>query len=236
MRLDRKTAIVIGGGRGLGRSISFAFAREGANVVVAARTKSEIDHVASEIEKMGRHALAVRTDAIDYEQVKALVQETVDRFGAIDVLVNCQGESLIKPTVETSMGEYNLILDSNLKSVFQTCQAVLPKMLEQKNGHIINVASRVGVYGAANVAAYAAAKAGLIGFSKALAIEMKPKNIKVNVLCPAPMDTPMRWKATPQFDRAKVIKPEIVAEFAVLLASMGDSLVQDTIIPASTNY
>lgn len=233
--LNEKTAIVVGGGRGLGRCIALAFAREGADVVVAARTKSQIDQVADEVRGLGRAALAVRTDAVDYEQVKKMVQETLNRFGKIEILVNCQGQGLVKPTVETSLNEWDLVHDINLKSVFQTCLAVLPFMLKRKDGHIINISSRVAVGGAADAAAYAAAKAGVVALSHSLAMKFKSENIKVNVICPGPMDTGMRWKDTPDFDRRKVIKPETVAELVVLLASWPHSVLQDPIIPASVN-
>jgi 3-oxoacyl-[acyl-carrier protein] reductase len=235
-RIIGKTALVVGGGRGLGRCIALALSREGADVVVAARTKSEIDEVAEEVRKLGRRALAVKTDVVDYEQVLKMVQETLNEFGKIEILVNCQGESLVKPTVETKLEELDLAINTNLKSVFYTCLAVLPSMLKQKNGHIINMSSLVGVEGAAKVAAYTAAKAGVIGLSQSLALELKSENIKVNVICPAPMDTSMRWKATPDFDRKKVIRPETVAELVVLLVSWDDCLVQQVIIPASINY
>lgn len=233
--LDGKTAIVVGGGRGLGRSVALALARGGANVVVAARTKSEIDQVAEEIRTFGRQALSVRTDAVDYEQVKNMVKETLNKFEKIDILVNCQGHGLVKPIVETDLEEWDLVHNINLKSVFHTCRAVLPSMLKQKAGHIINISSRVAVGGAGVAAAYAAAKAGVVMLSRSLAMEFNSKNIKVNVICPAPMDTRMRWKDTPNFDRTKVMKPETVAELVVLLASWPYSLVQEPVIPASVN-
>lgn len=235
--LEGKTAIVVGGGRGLGRSIALAFARQGADLVIASRTESEIRKVADELRALG-HAgvLAVKTDATDYEQANSMVRRTVQEFGRVDVLVNCQGTALIKPTIQTTVEDWSRIIDGNLTSVFYTCRAVLPQMLNQKSGHIINISSRAGVTGADRVAAYSAAKAGVIGLSKALAQELKSENIKVNVICPAPMDTSMRWKSTPQFDPNKAMKPEHVAEFVVLIASMSDIVVEDVLIPASINY
>lgn len=235
-RIIGKTALVVGGGRGLGRCIALALAREGADIVVAARTKSEIDGAAEEIRKLGRRALAVKTDVVDYGQVVKMVEASLNEFGRIEILVNCQGEGLVKPTVETNLEEFDLAIDTNLKSVFYTCLAVLPTMLKQKSGHIVNVSSLVGVEGAAKVAAYTAAKAGVIGLSQSLALELKSKNIKVNVICPAPMNTGMRWKNTPDFDRKKAISPETVAELVVLLVSWDDCLIQQVIIPASINY
>ena len=230
------TAIIVGGGGGLGRQVALAFARKGADVVLAARTRPQIDKVAEEIGNLGRQALAITTDATDNEQVEAMVAETVKKFGKIDVLVNCQGESLIKPVVQTTLEEWDRTQEVNLKSVFLTCRAVLPKMIEQKSGHIINISSRVGVVPAGGVAPYTAAKSGVIGFSRSLALELKSDNIKVNVITPAPMDTPMRWKANPDWDPSKVVHPDVVAEFVVLLASMNKSFVEEAITPTSVGY
>jgi 3-oxoacyl-[acyl-carrier protein] reductase len=214
-----------------------AFAREGANVVVGSRTESEISNVSEEVRRLGLgKALSVKVDATNFEQVKAMVQKVVKEFGKVDILVNCQGESLIKPTIETTVEDWNRMLRSNLTSVFHTCLSVLPQMLTQKSGHIINISSRVGVVGGGRVSAYAAAKFGVVGLSKSLALELKPQNIKVNVICPAPMDTPMRWSTTPEFNPARAMKPEYVAQLAVLIASMPDVIMQDAIIPASINY
>jgi NAD(P)-dependent dehydrogenase (short-subunit alcohol dehydrogenase family) len=216
-----------------------AFAREGANVVVGSRTESEISNVSEEVRRLGRgKALAVKVDATNFEQVKAMVQKVVKEFGRVDILVNCQGLGLVRPTIETTMEDWNRVIGTNLTSVFQTCLAVLPQMLTQKGGHIINISSRTGAVssGTGRVVAYATAKAGVVGLSKTLALELKPQNIKVNVICPGPMDTPMRWRDTPQFDPAKTIKPEYVAQLAVLLASMPDVIMQDAMIPASINF
>lgn len=231
-----KTAVIVGGGGGLGRQIALAFARKGAQVVLAGRTRAQIEKVAEEIMNVPGQVLVIAIDATDNEQVKAMVAETIKRFGKIDVLVNCQGESLIKSLVQTTLEEWDNTQNSNLKSVFLTCRAVLPIMLEQKSGHIINVSSRVGVVPAGGVTAYSAAKSGVIGFSRSLALEVKSGNIKVNVIAPAPMDTPMRWKSNPDWDPSKVIHPDVVAEYVVLLASMTSSFVEDAVTPISVGY
>jgi NAD(P)-dependent dehydrogenase (short-subunit alcohol dehydrogenase family) len=128
-------AIVVGGGRGLGRSIALAFAGEGADLVIASRTESEIRKVADELQALG-HAgvLAVKTDATDYEQANSMVRRAVQEFGRVDVLVNCQGTALIKPTIQTTVEDWSRIVNGNLTSVFHTCRAVLPQMLNQKAG------------------------------------------------------------------------------------------------------
>lgn len=233
--LSGRSAIVVGGGGGLGRCIALALAREGADVVVASCTESKIDKVAEEVRSLGCQALAVKTDATDYKQVKKMTEETMNKFGRIDILVNCQGINIMKPFLETTLKEWDEIHNVNLKSVFQTCLAVLPIMIKQKGGHIINIASRVALGGAEHVAPYTASKAGVVGLSQALALEFKRENIKVNVICPSPIDTPLRWKDTPDFDRRRVMKPEVVAQLVALVASWPDAVLQEPVIPASVN-
>jgi len=230
-----KSGVVVGGGGALGRCIALALAREGADIVVASPTQSKIDKVAGEVRSLGRKAMAVKTDATDFEQVKRMTEEALNKFGSVDILVNCQGINVMKPFTQTTLKEWDQILDVNLKSVFQTCLAVLPIMVKQKSGHIVNIASRVALGGAERVAPYTASKAGVVGLSQALALEFKRENIKVNVICPSPIDTPLRWKDTPDFDRRLVMKPEVVAQLVALVASWPDSVLQEPVIPASVN-
>lgn len=236
-KLRDRVAVVIGGGRGLGRSVALAFARENAITVVAARTESEIEETANQIRKIGKKALAIRVDASVKQQVVELVSKVSKSFRTIDILVNCQGEPLIKPTLDTTEKDWNNVIDNNLKSVYLTCQAIIPKMIDQGGGHIINISSRAGLWypGGGELTLYKAAKMGVIGFSKALSDEVKKHNIKVSVICPGPMDTPMRWRATPNFDRAKVISPDKVADLIVLIASWQDAYAEEVIVPLSVN-
>ena len=230
--IDGKCALVVGAGHGLGKTVALTLARAGYAVVVAARTKAEVDQVAAETHAVqtGTHltgALAVAADATRPEDVARLVAAAVEHYGRIDVLVNCAGEALIKPTTQNSDDDFERIIRSNLTSPFLTCRAVMPVMMRQASGHIVNIASRVARDGAANVAAYSAAKAGVVGFSKALGQELKPHGVKVSVLCPGPMDTPMRWAATPDWDRAKVIAPQRVADIIALLVASPDTSVEE---------
>jgi NAD(P)-dependent dehydrogenase (short-subunit alcohol dehydrogenase family) len=237
-KLKGKAAIVVGAGRGLGRSIAIALAKEGADVALAARTESEIESTASAVRKLGVRAIPIRTDATNEEDVRKLVQRTLQEFSKIDILVNCQGESLMKPTLDTTTGDWERVVGSNLKSVYLTCKAVLPSMIKQKNGHIFNTSTRAALYPtrSTGLSIYKASKMGVIGFSKVLAAEMKGNGIKVNVLCPGPMDTPMRWKSTPDFDKKRAISPDMVAEYVVVAASQPDVYLEDVLVPISTGY
>lgn len=234
-KLNGICTVVVGGGRGLGRATALAFAREGADVVVAARTQSEIEKVAKEIRKLGRKTAAIKTDATVNSQVRALVQEALKILGKIDVLVNCQGDWLIKPTLETTEEEWDRIVDTNLKSVYLTCRAVLPTMTKQKSGHIFNISSKAGLWypggGKPPISIYKASKMGLIGLSKALAEEHVADGIGVHCICPAPMDTPMRWAASPDAKKERLLSPDTVAELMVMIASHADLNISEVIAP-----
>jgi len=234
-RLNGICTLVVGGGRGLGRATALAFAREGADVVVAARTQSEIEKVAKEIKKLGRKTAAIKTDATVNSQVQALVQEALKTLGKIDVLVNCQGDWLIKPTLETTEEEWDRIVDTNLKSVYLSCRAVLPTMIKQKSGHIFNISSKAGLWypggGKPPISIYKASKMGLIGLSKALAEEHVADGIGVHCICPAPMDTPMRWAASPDAKKERLLSPDTVAELMVMIASHADLNISEVIAP-----
>ena len=232
-KLDGQRALVIGGGRGLGKATALVFAQEGTDVAVAARTESEISGVAKEIRKLGRDSIAIVTDATDNSQVEKLIEETMKVFGRIDILVNCQGDWLIKPTLETTEEDWDHLFDANLKSVYFTCKAVLPHMIEQGSGHIFNISSQAGLWypGGGIISLYKASKLGLVGFSKALASEFQSKGIGVHVICPAPMDTPMRWEATPSARREALLKPETVADIMVMIASHPDLKLDEVIVP-----
>jgi len=232
-KLEGLAVLVVGGGRGLGRATAILFANEGADVVVAARTKPEIDVVAEEIRHLGRKTAAVRADATDTAQVQDMVKKTLDALGKIDVLVNCQGDWLIKPTLETTDDDWDHIIDTNLKSVYLTCKAVLPHMIKQRSGHIFNISSQAGMWypGGGIISIYKASKMGLIGFSKALAEEHAKNGIGVHCICPAPMDTPMRWEATPSAVKSALLQPETVADIMVTIASHKDLRLSEVIVP-----
>jgi NAD(P)-dependent dehydrogenase (short-subunit alcohol dehydrogenase family) len=232
-KLDGLSALVIGGGRGLGRATAIAFAKEGADVVVAARTQREIDAVAEEALHMGGKTAAIGCDATSAPQVQELVAASIKTMGKVDILVNSQGDWLIKPTLETTEAHWDHILNTNLKSVYLTCKAVLPHMVERKSGHIFNISSEAGMWypGGGIITIYKASKLGLIGFSKALADEQAPNGIGVHCICPAPMDTPMRWEATPDVVKDALLKPETVADLMVTIASHPGLRLSEVIVP-----
>jgi NAD(P)-dependent dehydrogenase (short-subunit alcohol dehydrogenase family) len=231
MRLQNKVAIVTGGGRGLGRSIALLFGKEGAKVVLAARTQEEIDHVATEMRVLRREALAVRADVSDEGQVQQVIQKALDAYGTVDILVNNAGvRGPIAPIHEISLSEWDEALRVNLTSAFLCARAVLPVMMEKKEGKIINVATTLTPR--PNLTPYMVAKAGMIHFTKQLSREAKRYNIQVNAIHPGVMDTRMQEDirkagikaiGTDMFERLKeegmLHTPEEPAKLVLFLAS-----------------
>jgi NAD(P)-dependent dehydrogenase (short-subunit alcohol dehydrogenase family) len=231
MKLQDKVAIITGAGRGLGRSVALAFARQGAKVVLAARGKEEIDQVAAQLRSLRKEAIAVPTDVSDEVQVSDLVKKTLEAYGTVDILVNNAGaRGPIGPVLKTSLSDWEQVLRINLTSAFLCSKAVLPTLMEKKAGKIINVATTLTLR--PNLTPYMVAKAGLIHFTKQLSRELKEYNIQVNVIHPGVMDTRMQedirkagTKAigTDMFERLKeegiLESPDEPAKLILFLAS-----------------
>lgn len=222
LSLKNKTAIVTGGGRGIGKAIALTFAREGANIVVISRTKSEIDAVAEQAREMGRSALAITADVTKKDQIQAMTRQTLDTFGRIDILVNNAGTAIHNPVIDLREEDWDLTMAINLKGVFLCSQAVIGTMMEQKSGYIINISSMAGKHGSKKYAAYSTSKFGLMGFTECLAAEGKPYNIKVTAICPGPVDTTLRAKNHPDDDRDKLMKSQDIADMALFLVTQPD--------------
>ena len=190
--LEGETAIVTGGGRGIGRAIALALSREGATVVVASRSLDEIGRTKAEIEAEGGKALAIAVDVTSSAAVLDLVERTRNATGRIDILVNSAGVFLWKALSGLEEAEWDRVLDTNLKASYLLVHAVLPDLIASGRGRILNVASIHGTVGDANVVAHCAAKFGLIGFTKALASELRGVGITVNAICPGSTDNKSR--------------------------------------------
>ena len=189
--LAGKTALVTGGGKGLGAEIALALAQAGANVAVAGRNVVNLRTVAHAIEREGRKALAVEVDIRSESSVQAMVDSTVAQFDAIDVLVNNAGIFGRIATPQLSLARWNEELATNLTGPFLCMKAVQPVFVARGGGSIVNIASVAGLVGRANLAAYCASKAGLVNLTRALAIEWAPMNIRINAIAPGQFDTDM---------------------------------------------
>lgn len=204
--LEGKIALVTGGSRGIGAAIARELGRQGATVVINYNHSNEhAENVVNEIKAMGSTAVAIQADIAESEPTRKLVDETITRFGRIDILVNNAGITRDKSFRKMSEEEWHKVIDTNLSSAFNTCTVAIHKMAEQKYGRIINISSIVGQAGAFGQTNYAAAKAGLIGFTKALALETARGGITVNAICPGYIGTEM-VKAMPDDVLSKVVE------------------------------
>jgi len=233
VRLSGQVALVTGAGRGIGRAVAVLFAREGARVVLAARTARELHAVQREIEAAGGTALAVPTDVRQEPAVAALVSQAVADGGRIDCLVTAAGLAAFAPVADLKTEDWDQLMAVNLRGAFLACRAVLPTMTAQKRGTIINIGSIVTSRTLPGSAAYTATKYALLGFSRVLAEEMRAHGVRVGVLSAGATDTPL-WDAVPAPpDRALMLKADQIAEAALLMATLppGATLEEMTLLP-----
>jgi NAD(P)-dependent dehydrogenase (short-subunit alcohol dehydrogenase family) len=233
VRLAGQVALVTGAGRGIGLAVAAAFAREGALVVLAARSTRELASVQRDIEAAGGRALAVPTDVRQEPAVAALVSRALAESGHIDCLVTAAGLAAFGPVADAKTEDWDQLMAVNLRGAFLCCRAVLPAMTAQGRGTIINIGSVVTSRTLPGSGAYTAAKYGLLGFSRVLAEEMRTQGVRVGVLSAGATDTPL-WDAVPQPpDRALMLKPALIAEAALLMAALppGATLEELTLLP-----
>lgn len=234
MKLRDQVALVTGGGRGIGRAVALAFAREGARVALAARTRTELDAVAAEVRGSGGRALTVPADVTQESSVVEVVARSLAEFGRLDILVTAAGAAAFGPVADSKLEEWELMMAVNLRGVYLTCRAALAPMIRQRRGTIINVVSVAAKQPIPGCAAYAASKHGVLGFTRVLAEELRPHGVRVGALCPGAVNTPL-WDSIPNPpDRTRMLTPEDVAEAAVLMASLPPraSLEDLTLLPA----
>ena len=192
MRFEGKVALVTGASRGIGRAIALALAAEGADVAVNyAGSEAAAKEVAAEIEAMGRKALVIQADIASTEASTAMVDAVVKEFGRVDVLVNNAGITRDGLLMRMKEEDWDAVITTNLKGVFNCTKAAIKYMMKQKSGNIVNISSIVGVMGNAGQANYCAAKAGVIGFTKATAKEVAARGIRVNAIAPGFIKTDM---------------------------------------------
>ncbi|WP_347550379.1 3-oxoacyl-[acyl-carrier-protein] reductase [Pseudalkalibacillus hwajinpoensis] len=189
---ENKTALVTGASRGIGRAIALELAREGMNVAVNyAGSEAKANAVVEEIKAAGGQAIAIKANVASMEEVQTMIKEVVSTFGSIEVLVNNAGITRDNLIMRMKEEEWDAVIDTNLKGVFNCTKSVTRQMMKQRYGRIVNVASVVGVAGNAGQANYVAAKAGVIGLTKTTAKELASRNITVNALAPGFIETDM---------------------------------------------
>jgi 3-oxoacyl-[acyl-carrier protein] reductase len=235
--LEGRTALITGASRGIGRAIALAFAREGADVAINhhppadAKFPEAADEVAREVRSLGRRALLIAADVAQEGPVQAMVDRVLEEFGRVDILVNNAGFVTLSRVESMEVALWDDMIATHLRGTFLTTRLVLPGMLARGHGRIINIASQIGQIGRERFAHYAAAKAGIVGFSKSLAREVGPRGVLVNCIAPGPINTGIvpRTPGEPTVDYIsplplrRVGEPDEVAPTAVFLASDASS-------------
>lgn len=242
--LNNKIAIVTGSGRGIGKAIAFGLAVAGAKVVLVARTLSDIDIVAKEIQTQGGTATPIRSDVKNSQDVDELMRQIMKKYGRVDILVNnAGGQTQVAPALELSEESWESDINWNLKSQFLCAQSAARIMVKQKNGNIINIGSAAGSRPVPGLVAYSVAKAGVAQLTKALAVEWARYGIRVNAIVPGMTVTPLTeklYETRPKEDKQMVLEftplgrhgaPEDFIGLAVYLASDASSWMTGAVIP-----
>ncbi len=245
--LTGKVALVTGANSGIGRAMAAALAGAGASVAVAGRNQDRNTAVAAELARLGGKTAAVQADVRDAESCRAMVEETADRLGRLDILINNAGTNIRKAPETYSLDEWREVLETNLTSVFVTSQAVYPHLKRGGGGKIVNIGSMLSIFGAPFAAPYGASKGGVVQLTKGLATAWAKDNIQVNAVLPGWIDTPLTIKARVDIDglHDRVLSrtpagrwgaPEDLAGVAVFLASPASDFITGVAIPVDGGY
>jgi 3-oxoacyl-[acyl-carrier protein] reductase len=210
MRLQGKTALITGASRNIGKATALAFAREGAGLILNTRSQQdELNAVAAECRALGVRTLALLADVAHVDQVFAMVEQGLATFGKIDILVSNAAIRPHQSITDISVAEWHQVMDVNLNATFYLCKAVVPSMKQQRSGSIITLGGLASVSGRPNTAAVTASKTGLLGLTRALAAELGPDGIRVNMVVPGSMDTERRYPEWyPEHQEAAANAPE----------------------------
>ncbi|AIY88412.1 MULTISPECIES: 3-oxoacyl-[acyl-carrier-protein] reductase [unclassified Thermotoga] len=238
MRLEGKVCLITGAASGIGKATTLLFAQEGATVIAGDISKENLDSLVKEAEGLPGKVDPYVLNVADRDQIKEVVEKVVQKYGRIDVLVNNAGITKDALLVRMKEEDWDAVINVNLKGVFNVTQMVVPYMIKQRNGSIVNVSSVVGIYGNPGQTNYAASKAGVIGMTKTWAKELAGRNIRVNAVAPGFIETPMTEKlpekareaALSRIPLGRFGKPEEVAQVILFLASDESSYVTGQVI------
>lgn len=240
MRLKDKVVIVTGAGSGIGRATAILFAKEGAKIVVADWSEEGGKETAEEIKNQGGEVVFVKTDVSKAEDVEKMKNICLEKFGRVDILINNAGIVKFSPLHETPEEDWDKVIDVNLKSVFLCSKAVIPEMLKQGKGKIVNTASIAGLVGFENIGPYCASKGGIIALTREMALEYAPKKININCIAPGVIRTAMTrgMLANPQTRQfleqstpyPRLGEPEDIANTFLYLASEESDFVNGEVL------
>ena len=240
LEMDGKVAVVIGGTSGIGRAIAHGLAEAGADVVPTSRRIDQVEAVAAEIQARGRRTLCVTSDVCERASLEHLLNQTIDAFGKVDILVNCAGRTKRAPTLDFSEDDWNAIMDTNVSGTLRACQVFGRHMLERAYGRIINIASLSTFVALYEVAAYSASKAAVASLTKSLATEWASRGVCVNAIAPGVFRTALNEKLLDETERGREFllrtpmrrfgRVEELAGAAVFLASDAASFINGEIL------
>ena len=230
MLLRNKIAIITGAGKGIGKETAFDFAREGANLVLVSRTLDDLKKTSRQIEKYKVKTLSLTADIASEEDVAKMIKNTMNAFGRIDILVANAGIHLRKTIVDTSVADWDEMMEINLRGTFLCCREAVKIMIDQNYGKIIIISSESGKKGSASQGAYCTTKFGQIGFTEVLTDEVKDYNINVNAVLPSATNTPLIRKSYPEVNHEALTKPESIAKVITFMASENASAIKGAAI------
>lgn len=191
MEIQNKIVVITGGSKGIGKATAELFAAEGGKMVIIARNKKEIEKTVQKLKANGTETIGISADVSKLEEVKKAIEQVIKKFGQIDILINNAGVATWKNFLEQTPEEWNKEIDTNLKGVMNCCYAVVPTMVEQEDGVVINISSGAGKTGSAGLSPYCASKFAVLGFTEAFAKEVENKGIRVYAVCPGMTKTQM---------------------------------------------
>ena len=230
MELEGKIALVTGASMGIGKSISIALAREGAVVLIAARTLAKLKETKKEIESFGGKAFIIRTDLAEQRQIEVLFENIKKEFGRLDIIINNAAITVTGKLIDFSTEDFDRLINVNLKAVYLCCQHALRIMVPQKSGLIINISSNVVYKGYPAQSIYSATKSGVLAITKSIANEHQQDGISVAIIHPGAVDTVLATQARPDIDRKLLIRPEDIADTVLYMLKLSDTAWVDEII------
>ncbi len=222
MKLQGKVALITGAGRGIGRATALLFAQEGADLALVSEIPEEIEAVARDVRTMGGTALPVAADLRDEGQIQTMVGTVLEKLGRVDALIYSAGVAIHDNVIHLTTADWDHNFAVNVRGMFLVTRALLPQFIQRGSGAIVNIASSLGKQGSAMRAAYTASKHAVVGFTKSLALEMKPHGLRVNAICPGPVATSLRARNYPNEDPRTITQPEEIAR-VILYLSCDDS-------------